>query len=106
MGRMEETGSLIERVWALLGTSAPDAEDTLMDGYAGALALETERARLERRFVQLTGELDSERLHELESLRERISSTDDELSRLRAVLSAVRRHLAAASAAAAEGTAA
>jgi hypothetical protein len=102
----EETRLLIERVSGLLGDSSRDVEGTLTDGYAGALALEAERVRLERRSADLTRVLaenpGSEGLSELRSLRLRISQTDEELSRLRAVLALVRRRLAAAPAAAAE----
>jgi hypothetical protein len=100
----EETRLLIERVSGLLGDSTRNVERTLTDGYAGALALEAERARLERRFADLTGELaenpGSEGASELRSLRRRMSQTDDELSRLRAVLALVRQRLAAGPAAA------
>jgi chromosome segregation ATPase len=103
----EETRLLIERVSGLLGDSTRDVESTLTDGYAGALALEAERARLERRFADLTRSLaensGSEGLSELRSLRHRISRTDEELSRLRAVLAHVRQRLAASTAAVAEG---
>lgn len=96
----EDTARLIGRVRELLGNSGGDVERTLTDGYAGALALEAERVRLERRFAELTKSLadnpGSERLHELRSLRHRISRTDDELSQLRAVLALVRERLAAA----------
>jgi hypothetical protein len=97
---MEETRMIIERVTALLDAPTPDAEATLMDGYARALELEGERARLERRVAELTTALshgrDSDRLPELRSLRERIASADAEVSHLRAALSIVRRRVAAA----------
>jgi hypothetical protein len=102
----EDTAHLIERVSALLGDSARDVEGTLTDGYAGALALEAERVRLERRFAELTRALadnqGSEGLPELRSLRHDISRTDDELSRLRSVLALVRERLTAAGVALAE----
>jgi hypothetical protein len=96
----EDTARLIGRVRELLGNSGGDVERTLTDGYAGALALEAERVRLERRFAELTKALadgqDSGRLDELSSLRHRISRTDEELSQLRAVLALVRQRLTAA----------
>jgi ABC-type phosphate transport system auxiliary subunit len=96
----EDTALLIDRVSELLGDSRGDVERTLTDGYAGALALEAERVRLERRFAELTKALaddqDSERLDELSSLGHRISRTDDELSQLRTVLARVRERLTAA----------
>jgi hypothetical protein len=102
----EDTTILIERVSALLGDSVRDVEGTLTDGYAGALALEAERVRLERRFAELARALadnqGSEGLPELRSLRLDISRTDDELSRLRAVLALVRERLTAAGIALAE----
>ena len=102
---MDEARSIIERVTALLDAPGASAEDTLMDGYAHALALDGERARLERRLAELTKALsegrDSERLPELRSMRERISATDAELARLRTALDIVRRRVTAASAAAA-----
>lgn len=105
---MDDTASLIKRVKAL-HASSPDAEDTLMDGYARALALEAERLRLERSFGELAqalaGDHDSKRLPELRSLKQRISSTDEELALLRSVLTLVRRRLAAGVAAAAESAA-
>jgi ABC-type phosphate transport system auxiliary subunit len=102
----EDTALLIDRVSELLGDSGGDVERTLTDGYAGALALEAERVRLERRFAELTGALAddqaSERLDELSSLQRRISRTDEELSQLRAVLAGVRKRLTAAGIAVAE----
>jgi hypothetical protein len=95
---MDDTGLLIERVDALSGSS-PDAEDMLMDGYAHALELEAERVRLERRFSELAHTLGQERLPELRSLKQRISKTDEQLARLRAVLTAARRRLVAETAA-------
>lgn len=102
----EDTALLIDRVSGLLGDSRGDVERTLTDGYAGALALEAERVRLERRFAELMSALaddqDSERLNELNSLRHCISRTDEELSKLRAVLAGVRERLTAAGIAVAE----
>jgi hypothetical protein len=99
---MDDTGLLIKRVDALIGSS-PDAEDMLMDGYAHALELEAERVRLERRFSELAHTLGqergSERLPELRSLKQRISKTEEQLARLRTVLTAARRRLVAATAA-------
>jgi DNA-binding SARP family transcriptional activator len=96
---MDDTGQVIQRVTALQASS-PDAERTLMDGYAVALSLEGERSRLERRFDQLARALaedhDASRLPELRALKQRIASTDAELTRLREVLGAVRQRLLAA----------
>jgi hypothetical protein len=96
---MDDTGRVIQRVNAIHGSS-PEAENTLMDGYAVALALEGERTRLERRFASLaqalTEDHDPSRLPELRSLKERISRTEEELNNLREVLGAGRRRLIAA----------
>jgi hypothetical protein len=96
---LDDTGLVIQRVNAL-EASSPDAETTLMDGYALALALEAERTRLERRFDALAQALaqdhDTSRLPELRSLKHRLASTEAELSRLRAVLRSVRGRLVAA----------
>jgi DNA repair exonuclease SbcCD ATPase subunit len=96
---LDDTGLVIERVNAL-EASSPDAERTLMDGYARALDLEAERTRLERRFAELAQALaqdhDTSRLSELRSLKQRLSSTEAELTHLREVLQAVRGRLVAA----------
>jgi hypothetical protein len=96
---LDDTGLVIQRVNALDATS-PDAERTLMDGYALALALEGERTRLERRFDELAQALaqdhDTSRLPELRSLKQRLASTEAELARLREVLKSVRGRLVAA----------
>jgi DNA-binding SARP family transcriptional activator len=98
---MDDTAHVIERVNAL-DESSPDAEDTLMEGYARALALETQRTRLERRFAELGQSLaedrDPGRLPELRALKQQISSTEADLERLRGVLDVVRRRLVRAGA--------
>ena len=84
--------------------SAPDDEDaptldaiehTLTAGYARALALEAERWRLERRIAEVASKLadeSSELSHsELAKLGERLSAADGDLSRLRGLLSSLRR---------------
>jgi hypothetical protein len=96
---LDDSGLVIQRVNAL-DTTSPDAERTLMDGYALALALEGERTRLERRFDELAQALaqdhDTPRLPELRSLKQRLASTEAELARPREVLKAVRGRLMAA----------
>ena len=100
---MEDTRLLIQRVTALTDPSA-EAEDTLMDGYARALELETERARLERRLDAAAHALaenhDPGDLPELGFLKQRITTMETELAHLRAVLGIVRRRLLAAQSAA------
>jgi hypothetical protein len=100
---VDDTARVIQRVDALDETS-PDAENTLMEGYARALELETERARLERRFAKLAQSLEEHRdprlLPELRSLKQQISSTEADLEHLRGVLRVVRARLVRAGVAA------
>jgi hypothetical protein len=79
------------------GDDAPslDAlEHTLTDGYASALALEAERRRLERRITgvaaRLGDEVTDEDASELARLGQRLSSADEDLGRLRALLVSLR----------------
>jgi ABC-type phosphate transport system auxiliary subunit len=100
---VDDTARVIQRVDAL-DESSPDAENTLMEGYACALRLETERSRLERRFAELAQSLDERRdprlLPELRSLKQQISHIEADLERLRAVLETVRGRLVRAGVAA------
>jgi chromosome segregation ATPase len=95
-------GSMHERLHALLDTplhgegapSVEQAENTLTDGYALALALDAERSRLSKRIGQLAAEnCDDahEKARELSSLAQRLAETDGELSHLRRSLASVRR---------------
>ena len=75
------------------GASAPSLarmEETLTDGYAEALALEAERARIERRIgeVAVTAEDRGESglVEELSMLAERMRCADRELRKLRSML--------------------
>ena len=101
---------LIDDILELLATPSPAAskpflervDATLTDGYAHALALESERWRLEQRMSELAGEL-NEGNQELKSremalLSDRLarnagllSGLRNELTRLRARTSAARR---------------
>jgi hypothetical protein len=99
----DETRAVIARVQDLLGLPATDRtliEDALTEGYAQALALEAERRRLERRIAELagglTGDGDGDSVSELAELAGRRTCADGELTRLRDVLQALRRHVAAA----------
>jgi hypothetical protein len=70
-------------------------EDTLTAGCAGALALEAERLRLERRLGELAGEIaagaaDRGTQRELASLGERLLGADARLEELRALLAEAR----------------
>jgi ABC-type phosphate transport system auxiliary subunit len=69
-------------------------ERTLTDGYAYALALESERWRLERRMSELAGELQEgnqeQKTEELACVSRRLSSNNSMLSSLRGTLSQLR----------------
>lgn len=90
---------LIDRVRALLDSSSKDPrgpkseelEHTLTDGYAAALALEGECLRIGKRIGEL-------RVNGSESsqLCGRLRETEEELSRLRDLLSVLRRRTDAA----------
>jgi hypothetical protein len=101
---------LLKRVQALLElpTAGPDAptlmhmERTLTDGYAWALALEAERARLARRLGDLaareTGN-PAAKTDELATLARKMAEADVDLARLRRSLSLLRRRATAVRAA-------
>jgi ABC-type phosphate transport system auxiliary subunit len=79
------------------GEDAPSLdhlEHTLTDGYARALALEAERWRIERRIAKvatrLGDEVTDEDAAELARLGQSLSTTDNDLNRLRTLLVALR----------------
>jgi hypothetical protein len=79
------------------GDDAPSLdyiEHTLTAGYAGALALEAERRRIERRIAdvaaRLGDEVTDEDASELAQLGKSLSSADGDLDNLRALLVALR----------------
>ena len=78
-------------------------ERTLTDGYAGALALEGERLRLERRIAEeartLAGGADPAQARDLAELYDRLAATDADLERLRSALASLQRRHAAVRAA-------
>jgi hypothetical protein len=80
------------------GPKVEELEHTLTDGYAAALALEGECLRIGRRMREL-----SVGGSESAQLRSRLRETEDELSRLRDLLSVLRRRTDAARASAARG---
>ena len=92
-----EEPSVSEQIEALLSapTSGADAptlarvEETLTEGYAEALALEAERLRLERRLSAAARAGGADLGSELNSLGRRLTSADDELTELRALLSSL-----------------
>jgi ABC-type phosphate transport system auxiliary subunit len=99
--------TLLEQIDELLaephseGESATLAhlERTLTDGYAYALALESERWRLEQRLSELAGELhegdQDEKSQELAQISRRLSSNEDALESLRSTLARLRSHATA-----------
>jgi hypothetical protein len=97
---------LLLRLKALLdappeGEGAPSLaylEDVLTDGYACALALEAERARVARHIGELAarhGDDAVEKTRELQALSERLTGADSELARLRDTLRALSRRTTA-----------
>jgi phage shock protein A len=95
----EEIRTLTAEIRALMDQpTAPLSvlEDTLTTGYARALELERERGRLERRLGEVVAEGDGELAQEL---AERVASTEEHISRLRALLEKLRDRAAAVRAA-------
>jgi ABC-type phosphate transport system auxiliary subunit len=99
---MAPDAPLLERISSLLEnrSGAPgkplltEMEDTLTDGYARALELESERLRLERRIAHLAHEVDGEsEVEELRALAARKREVDAELAGLRGRLGALQKHL-------------
>src|SRR6185503_7294940 len=102
----ETIPALLEQIDELLAEPAEEPanlarlERTLTDGYAYALALESERWRLEQRMSELAGELD-EGNHELKAkelalLSDRLSKNERLLARLRNTLTELRARATAA----------
>src|SRR3954468_4800411 len=101
----EAIPALLEQIDELLAEPAEQPgslarlERTLTDGYAYALALESERWRLEQRMAELTGELgegDQEsKTKELALLADRLSTNADLLSGLRGELTRLRARTSA-----------
>ena len=95
----EGTKDLLKEIDALVGTPIGGdrtilrrMEDTLMDGYARALALDAEKLRLERRMRAVAGASGdaAEKNRELKMLARGITAAEAERVRLRAVLSVLR----------------
>ncbi len=108
-----EALTLIEQIEALVSappatarrSELPQLERTLTDGYAGSLALEGERLRLERRIAELAGE-DGDataKSEELATLAQRVAAAERDHLRLRAVLTQLRGRAEAARTAGARG---
>ena len=90
---------VLDRISALLGASTRDLdqiERTLTDGYACALTLEAERWRLEKRVLALSQGIETGdtagKARELADVARRLESNGGGLTKLRALLSELRRH--------------
>jgi predicted nucleic acid-binding Zn-ribbon protein len=90
---------LLEQINALLNAPAQDLdtiERTLTDGYAQALSLEAEKWRLEKRIHEVSQSLQrgdtAKKARELAALAKRVEGSVGDLTTLRSVLSALRRH--------------
>src|SRR6187402_822810 len=98
---MADLAPLLERISRLLKNRSADPgkplvtemEDTLTDGYARALQLESERLRLERRIGELAHSVDGpEDADELKGHAGRMRDIDVELEGLRDCLGALQKH--------------
>ena len=98
----EEIAELLRMPEDGVGAPSLDAiESKLTDGYAAKLALEAERARIERRLGEVARDGKGARRRELARLSEQLDTTDEELARLRSLLpklQGVRRRRRAAAA--------
>jgi hypothetical protein len=89
-------GALIDRIEELIDapSGGEEVERTLTDGYAKALALEAERWRIHRRIGEAAAELEHgepDQVQELSRLARDLAKTDDDLTRLRDRLDALRQ---------------
>ena len=91
---------LLDQIRALLDAAPDDEaglaemENTLTDGCARALRLETERVRIEKRIGELArADEDPIQLEELRSLSDRRTQGEAELVRLRALLELLRQRI-------------
>ena len=96
----DELGALIDDPPARDKASRARVERTLTDGYAGAMKLEAERLRLERRIGEVAAEVSVEKrgskTEELAELSIRLTEASGELHHLRELLVAARRRSSAA----------
>jgi hypothetical protein len=90
---------LLDQIRTLLGGSTDDLdqiERTLTDGYAHALTLEAEKARLERRLTEVVQGIQCgdtvQKAQELTELTRKIDGNADDLVVLRGMLGDLRRH--------------
>ena len=91
---------LLDQIRALLDAAPDDEaglaemENTLTDGCARALLLETELVRIEKQIGELVqGDQDPVQLQELRSLSDRRAESEAELVRLRALLELLRQRI-------------
>jgi hypothetical protein len=91
---------LLNQIRALLDAAPDDEaglaemENTLTDGCARALLLETERVRIEKEIGELArGDEDPIQLEQLRSLSDRRAQREAELVRLRALLELLRQRI-------------
>jgi ABC-type phosphate transport system auxiliary subunit len=101
----EAIPALLEQIDELLAEPAEEPaslahlERTLTDGYAYALALESERWRLEQRMSELAGELDGGnqelKAKELALLSDRLAANASTLAGLRGTLTRLRARTSA-----------
>jgi hypothetical protein len=101
---MGTSDPLLDEIAILL--SHPDGRDdlsrlerTLTDGYAGALALEAERSRLQKKIGQMASTVeqsDPSARKELSALVKCLATRDEDLGRLRALLTNLRSRYSAA----------
>jgi hypothetical protein len=91
MRAMEDLTILCDRIRLLAerrpAARADDVEHTLTDGYAKALALESERLRARERMHALAGSADH--LEELRALKGRLERLDEQVAELRGLLGAL-----------------
>ena len=90
----EEIRELLDAPDAAPDPSLNQLENTLTEGYARALALEAERWRLERKIGELGADVRrgaEQSGDEIADLAARLSQASSRLSRLRALLAALRR---------------
>jgi chromosome segregation ATPase len=99
---MADLAPLLERITGLLTNRPADPgkpfvtemEDTLTDGYARALQLESERLRIERRIATLAHNADGpEAAEELKTLAAKLRDVDMAIDGLRGQLGALQKHL-------------
>lgn len=82
---------LLDEITTLIESPQADrdqVERTLTDGYAHALALETERSRLQKRLNEVQREGSTQ---ELKQLARRLDGTASDLSALRNILAQLRK---------------